>query len=113
MCFSEACQHTQDIAFAAAVLLPLAAAAAAAAWFFTRPPAPGAPGGGLLTDSDTGVVFEVPPGAVPERDRAGELVFRALSYTLRPVEVGEAGDRVRVAVGPAKARTPRTFLFER
>ena len=50
-------------------------------------------------------------GAGPERDRRGELAYRPLSFTQYPVEAGEPGERLRVAVGPVGARVPRTFVF--
>lgn len=36
-----------------------------------------------------GTVFEAPEGRQPERDRLGELAFRAISYTPWPLEAGE------------------------
>lgn len=60
-----------------------------------------------------GTIFEAPSGAVPERDRRGELAFRAVSYTPWPVEEGTEGERVRIDVGPVSLRKPRTFLFSK
>ena len=50
---------------------------------------------------------------IPERDRRGELAFRAVSYTPWPVEEGAAGERLRVEVGPVEGRQLRTFVFEK
>ena len=67
----------------------------------------------VFEDPDTGVVFETDADRAPEKDRRGELAFKAVSYTPWPVEQGAAGDRVRVAVGPVSACVPRTYVFPR
>ena len=67
----------------------------------------------VFEDPDTGVVFETDADRAPEKDRRGELAFKAVSYTPWPVEQGAAGDRVRVAVGPVNACMPRTYVFPR
>ena len=143
MCFDAACQATQDRAFVAAVLFPLAASLAAGAWVWNQPsrsvpssssPSPptsssssppdeegGASGSATTTtttelfeDPSTGVVFEARPGEKPpERDRRGELAFRAVSFTPFPVEEGCEGERVRVEVGPVASKVPRTYVFEK
>jgi hypothetical protein len=59
------------------------------------------------------VVFETDEGKPPEKDRKGELAFKAVSYTPWPVEAGAEGERVRVSVGPVGACTPRTYVFPR
>jgi hypothetical protein len=53
----------------------------------------------------------VPEGAAPERDRRGELAFKAISYTPWPVEEGAEGERLRIEVGSVGQRAPRTFVF--
>ena len=68
----------------------------------------------LFEDPSTGVVVEARPGEKPpERDRRGELAFRAVSFTPFPVEEGCPGERLRVDVGPVASKTPRTYVFER
>eukprot|EP00892_Ulva_mutabilis_P011490 jgi/Ulvmu1/8713/UM047_0053.1 len=74
---------------------------------------PAPEGEGVFEDPDTGAVFQTPPGKVPERDRRGELAFRAVSFTPFPVEADEAGERVRINVGPVGACQPRTFVFDK
>jgi hypothetical protein len=114
MCFTEACQAAQDRAFGLAVLLPLVGLAAAVGrWATAGPPPPSQPGGTTFEDPDTGLAFEAGPGEAPELDGRGNLAYRAVSYTPQPVEAGAPGDRVRVAVGPIRARVARTFVFER
>lgn len=141
MCFDAACQATQDRAFVAAVLFPLAASLAAGAYVWNQPsrsvPSSSSPstsssppdeeGGAsgsstttttvtteLFEDPSTGVVFEARPGEKPpERDRRGELAFRAVSFTPFPVEEGCEGERVRVEVGPVSSKVPRTYVFEK
>jgi hypothetical protein len=41
------------------------------------------------------------------------MAYRVYSYTPVPAEAGDPGERVRVKVGPAQQRQPRTFLFDR
>ena len=143
MCFDAACQATQDRAFVAAVLFPLAASVAAGAYVWNQPsrsvpssspspsssslPSSSSPSSDkatttattattteLFEDPSTGVVFEARPGEpLPERDRRGELAFRAVSFTPFPVEEGSAGERIRVEVGPIDSKTPRTYVFEK
>ena len=142
MCFDAACQATQDKAFVAAVLFPLAASVAAGAFVWNQPtrsiPSSSSRGESLppstpppssssssppfstskttefFEDPSTGIIFEARPGEKPpERDRRGELVFRAVSFTPFPVEEDAAGDRVRVEVGEVSKKTPRTYVFER
>ena len=67
----------------------------------------------VFEDSETGAVFETEESVSPERDRKGELAFRAVSYTPWPVEEGAEGDRVRVPVGPVSNTQPRTYVFPR
>lgn len=135
MCFDAACQATQDRAFVAAVLFPLAASLAAGAYVWNQPSRSvpsstsssppdeqgSASGSATITtttelfeDPSTGVVFEARPGEKPpERDRRGELAFRAVSFTPFPVEEGFEGERVRVEVGPVSSKVPRTYVFEK
>ena len=132
MCFDAACQATQDRAFVAGVLLPLAAAVAAGAFVWNQPsrppqrpppssssspvsPAEESAAPDLFEDPSTGTIFEARPGErPPERDRRGELAFRAVSFTPTPLPEGSPGDRVRVEVGEVASRkTPRTYVFER
>ena len=54
----------------------------------------------------------------PERDRRGELAFKAVGFTPWPVEEGAPGERLRVAVGPvgtpeAPGLQLRSFIFEK
>lgn len=52
---------------------------AAAVAFLLRPPPPGSiDEGRLFQDESTGTLFEAAPGSAPERDRRGELAFRAI-----------------------------------
>ena len=67
----------------------------------------------VFEDPSTGVVFETDEGKLPEKDRKGELAFKAVSYTPWPVEAGAEGERVRVLVGPVGACMPRTYVFPR
>ena len=67
----------------------------------------------VFEDSETGAVFQSEESVSPERDRKGELAFRAVSYTPWPVEAGAEGDRVRVPVGPVSNTQPRTYVFPR
>ena len=67
----------------------------------------------VFEDSETGAVFQSEESVSPERDRKGELAFRAVSYTPWPVEEGAEGDRVRVPVGPVSNTQPRTYVFPR
>ena len=67
----------------------------------------------VFEDSETGAVFQSGESVSPERDRKGELAFRAVSYTPWPVEEGAEGDRVRVPVGPVSNTQPRTYVFPR
>jgi hypothetical protein len=45
--------------------------------------------------------------AVPERDKNGNLAFRAISYTPWPVPSDYEGERLRIDVGPIAARDAR------
>jgi hypothetical protein len=45
--------------------------------------------------------------AVPERDKFGNLAFRAISYTPWPVPSDYEGERLRIDVGPIAARETR------
>ena len=67
----------------------------------------------MFEDPKTGAVFETEESVNPERDRKGELAFKAISYTPWPVEEGAEGDRVRVSVGPVSNTQPRTYVFPR
>lgn len=68
----------------------------------------------MFEDETTGFVFQVPEdGTVPERDKNGNLAFRAISYTPWPVPTDYEGDRLRIDVGPIAAREARTFVFNR
>ena len=67
----------------------------------------------VFEDSETGAVFQSQDSVSPERDRKGELAFRAVSYTPWPVEEGAEGDRVRIPVGPVSNTQPRTYVFPR
>ena len=60
-----------------------------------------------------GTLFEAPPGAAPERDRRGELAFRAVSWTPWPVEEEAEGERLRLEVGTVGQLQKRTFVFEK
>lgn len=64
-------------------------------------------------ESKDGTVFQSPPGIQPERDKKGELAYRAVSYTPWPVEEGAEGDRLRVNVGPLGRQQKQTYVFER
>ena len=128
VCFTDACQADADRAFVLAIVLPLLAAAAAAAVVLRPPPASSLQSGEIIEDPDSGALFtasplasvassqdgEEPTGnggadaiAEPERDAAGLLAFRAVSYTPHPVPRGYEGERCRVDVGPIAERRPR------
>jgi hypothetical protein len=49
--------------------------------------------------------------AVPERDKFGNLAFRAISYTPWPVPSDYEGERLRIDVGPIAARETRYSSF--
>ncbi|GAB4813742.1 hypothetical protein N2152v2_000788 [Parachlorella kessleri] len=102
-----------DRAFLAAVGIPLAVLVAAVAYLTRPPPQDRLDSGELFEDSITGTVFEAPEGTQPERDRLGELAFRAISYTPWPLEQGAAGDRLRIHVGPPGKTQPRTYVFSK
>lgn len=77
---------------------------------------PGSDAPALHTDKQApgaGAVFEAQQGTVPERDRRGELAFRAVSYTPWPVEEGAEGERLRIPQGTVGQLQPRTFVFSR
>ncbi|MEW5318971.1 MAG: hypothetical protein WDW38_010149 [Sanguina aurantia] len=53
------------------------------------------------------------PDFVPELDKQGDIVCRAVGYTPWPVDSGTPGDRVRVEVGPINEKKARSYVFER
>ena len=68
----------------------------------------------VFHDPDTGTLFGMQNGRLPERDRNGELAFRAISYTPWPITEQELeGERLRIPVGPVNQRELRTFVFPR
>lgn len=67
----------------------------------------------VYEDPDTGAVFQSQDTMIPEKDKKGELAYKAVSYTPWPVEEGAEGDRVRVPVGPISNTQPRTYVFPR
>lgn len=111
MCFDAKCKEDADRAFELAIGVPILAAILIGA-YLARPP-PSEPG--IFEDKQTGVVFKSPePGViVPETDKNGELVYRAVSYTLYPLSEDAPGERIRIDVGPLTDTGPRTFVFER
>lgn len=64
-------------------------------------------------ESPDGTVFQSPPGVQPERDKQGQLAYKAISYTPWPVEQGAEGDRLRLEVGSVNKRQNQTYIFER
>jgi hypothetical protein len=93
--------------------IPLLVLFVAAAFLLRPPPQESFDEGRLFEDGQTGAVFEAPEGAVPERDRRGELAFRPISYTPWPVEAGAEGERLRLEVGPVGSAQLRTFVFSK
>lgn len=112
-CFDAACQRQKDALLVASLLAPLLIFGAAAAYLLRPPPQASLDDGSLFQDSSTGAVFEAQQGTVPERDRRGELAFRAVSYTPWPVEEGAEGERLRIPQGTVGQLQPRTFVFSR
>lgn len=66
-----------------------------------------------MFESQDGTVFQSPPGVQPERDKQGQLAYKAVSYTPWPVEQGSEGDRLRVKVGPIGRQQNQTYVFDR
>lgn len=63
-----------------------------------------------------GTIFEAPEGAAPERDRKGELAFRAISYTPWPVSGGRGALVLCVWSSAASSTTrwcaPAVYLWK-
>lgn len=64
-------------------------------------------------ESRDGTVFQSPPGFEPERDKKGQLAYKAVSYTPWPIAEGSKGQRLRIKVGPLSNQRPETYVFER
>ncbi|CAD7696818.1 unnamed protein product [Ostreobium quekettii] len=111
MCFDQQCQAAMDKAFVVAIGIPLLVAIASIAYLLRPVPKELQEKDEIFEDPTTGFVFQAPEGSAPERDRKGELVFRAISYTPWPVADGEEGERVRINVGSVNNKEPRTFVF--
>lgn len=109
VCFTQECQQEADREFLAVVVLPTLLAVGGLLRFLLRPPPSGER---FFQDPDTQVVFEVPEGGVG-RDKKGELIYKVVSYTPYPCQGDVEGERLRIDVGPLKARQPRTFVFDR
>ncbi|KAI7845690.1 hypothetical protein COHA_000804 [Chlorella ohadii] len=110
-CFDAECQREKDLLLEASLALPILVLVASVAFLLRPPPQGSIDEGRLFEDPKTGILFEAPPGAAPERDRKGELAFRPISYTPWPVEEGAEGERVRIEVGPVGSKELRTFVF--
>ena len=109
-CFDDvACQTKADRDFLIAVGAIFAASVSGLAFFFFgNRPSPIK----SFQDPATGAIFEKPDSETePERDRNGELVFKAISYTPWPVDQTLPGDRLRINVGPVTNVTKRTYVF--
>jgi hypothetical protein len=114
ICFTQECQANADRSLLIALAVPLAAAAAALAYLLRPVPAELKDSGQVFEDEASGFLFHTPEeGTVPERDKFGNLAFRAISYTPWPVPTDYEGDRLRIDVGPIAAREARTFVFNR
>eukprot|EP00882_Tetradesmus_deserticola_P006919 GHRQ01007289.1.p1 GENE.GHRQ01007289.1~~GHRQ01007289.1.p1 ORF type:complete len:321 (+),score=76.04 GHRQ01007289.1:173-1135(+) len=114
MCFTQECQANADRTFLLALAIPLVAAAAVVAYLLRPPPQELKDSGQVFEDEATGFSFYAPEdGTVPERDKNGNLAFRAISYTPWPVPSDFEGERLRIDVGPIAAREARTFVFNR
>eukprot|EP00882_Tetradesmus_deserticola_P008531 GHRQ01008996.1.p1 GENE.GHRQ01008996.1~~GHRQ01008996.1.p1 ORF type:complete len:294 (+),score=64.92 GHRQ01008996.1:166-1047(+) len=112
MCCTQECQANADRTFLLALAIPLVAAAAAVAYLLRPPPQELKDSEQVFEDEATGFLFYTPEdGTVPERDRNGNLTFRAISYTPWPVPSDVEGERLRIDVGPIAAREARTFVF--
>lgn len=112
-CFDEACGRARDTLLVVSLVLPVLALVAAVSYLLRPPPQESLDDGSVFADESTGTLFEAPGGATPERDRKGELAFRAVSYTPWPVEEGFEGERLRLDVGVVGERQPRTFVFSK
>ncbi|PSC75309.1 peptidase S9 [Micractinium conductrix] len=112
-CFDAACGRQKDALLIVSLVVPILAAAAVAAYLLRPPPQSSLDEGLLFEDQETGTLFEAPPGAAPERDRRGELAFRAVSWTPWPVEEEAEGERLRLEVGTVRQLQKRTFVFEK
>lgn len=113
VCFDQACQGDADRAFLVAITIPIVVAVASVAYLLRPLPEDVADREEIFSDPETGIVFEGPEGTSPERDRKGELVWKAISYTPWPVSEGASGERIRIDVGPVKAKEKRSYLFEK
>ncbi|PRW44349.1 thioredoxin-disulfide reductase [Chlorella sorokiniana] len=93
-CFDAECQREKDMLLEASLAIPVLVLFASVAFLLRPPPQGSIDEGRLFEDPKTGILFEAPPGAAPERDRKGELAFRPISYTPWPVEEGAEGERI-------------------
>lgn len=109
ICFDAACQRAADTAFAVTLAAPLAILLGVVIYTFRPLDLKDSPR--LFEDESTGIVFDARDGSVPERDKQGDLAFRAISYTPWPVDREFEGVRLRLEVGPVGARELRTFVF--
>eukprot|EP01025_Chloroclados_australasicus_P044868 TRINITY_DN4889_c0_g1_i11.p1 TRINITY_DN4889_c0_g1~~TRINITY_DN4889_c0_g1_i11.p1 ORF type:complete len:331 (+),score=48.29 TRINITY_DN4889_c0_g1_i11:41-994(+) len=111
VCFTQECQQQADQAFLIALSIPVIVAVIVIAYALRPLDKEVEEREELFQDPETGVIFEAKEGALPERDRRGELAFKAIRYTPWPVEEGYEGERVRIAVGKCDQPQLRTFVF--
>lgn len=109
ICFDPECQKAADTAFLVALAVPLVILVIAVIFLFQDSEPAEAQ---VFDDPDTSAHFLAPKGQSPERDKAGKLTFRPISYVPWPVEADAQAERVRVAVGPAGQEAHRTFVFD-
>ena len=114
ICFTQQCQADKDALFSLVLAVPVVVLAGFLGFLLSQQGRlKEAQEKGQAFEVDSGTVFEVAEGAVPERDRWGQPAMKAVSYTPWPVEEGAEGERIRIEVGPVGSTALRTYVFEK
>eukprot|EP00210_Caulerpa_lentillifera_P000876 g847.t1 len=120
ICFTERltispqeCQSIVDKYSMLSISLPVLLAASWVVYLLRPIPQELIDKGEVFTDPETGVVFQGADGAIPEKDKKGELVFKAIGFTPWPVAENDPGERIRIPVGKVGETEPRTYVFSK